>query len=154
MKLSDVIEQALDKNSDYIGVFIPGGHAPLVGMPESTEVKTVLEWAADNDKFIISLCHGPAALLALGKNHPKFAGYKICAFPDTIDELTPAMGYMPGKLTWKFGESLTAAGFEIVNSDMTGAVHQDRKLLTGDSPLAANPLGKLAAAALLKHIGN
>ncbi|UTA81227.1 protein deglycase HchA [Halomonas sp. XH26] len=154
MKLSDVIEQALGEDSDYIGVFIPGGHAPLVRIPESEDVKTVLEWAADNDKFIISLCHGPVALLALGKNHPKFTGYKICAFPDAIDEQTPEMGYMPGKLTWKFGESLRAAGFDIVNSDMSGAVYQDRKLLTGDSPLAANPLGKLAATALLEHIGN
>lgn len=154
MKLSDVIEQALGEDSDYIGVFIPGGHAPLVRIPESEDVKAVLEWAADNDKFIISLCHGPVALLALGKNHPKFTGYKICAFPDAIDDQTPEMGYMPGKLTWKFGESLKAAGFDIVNSDMSGAVHQDRKLLTGDSPLAANPLGKLAATALLEHIGN
>ncbi|MBQ0725800.1 MAG: protein deglycase HchA, partial [Thalassolituus oleivorans] len=61
---------------------------------------------------------------------------------------------MPGKLTWKFGERLKAAGFDIVNSEMSGAVHQDRKLLTGDSPLAANPLGKLAASALLEDIGN
>ncbi|MBQ0728414.1 MAG: protein deglycase HchA, partial [Thalassolituus oleivorans] len=99
MKLSDVIEQALGEDSDYIGVFIPGGHAPLVRMPESEDVKAVLEWAADNNKFIISLCHGPAALLALGNNHPQFTGYKICAFPDSIDELTPEMGYMPGKLT-------------------------------------------------------
>ncbi|MBQ1495452.1 MAG: protein deglycase HchA, partial [Acinetobacter sp.] len=28
-------------------------------------------------------------------------------------------------------------------------VHQDRKLLTGDSPLASNNLGKLAAETLL-----
>ena len=153
-RLSDVIEQALGEDSDYIGVFIPGGHAPLVRFPESQEVKAVLEWAADNDKFIISLCHGPVALLALGEHHPQFTGYKICAFPDALDEQTPGMGYMPGKLTWKFGERLKAAGFEIINAGISGAVHQDRKLLTGDSPFAANPLGKLAAKALLAHLGN
>lgn len=154
LKLSDVIEQALGEDSDYIGVFIPGGHAALVGLPDSEDMKTVLEWAADNDKFIISLCHGPAAFLAVGENHPKFAGYKICAFPDSIDEQAPEMGYLPGKLTWKFVESLKAAGFDIVNSDMSGAVHRDRKILTGDSPLAGNPLGKLAATALLEDVGN
>ena len=40
-------------------------------------------------------------------------------------------------------------GLEIVNSDIKGRVHQDRKVLTGDSPFAANALGQLAAKALL-----
>ncbi|MGX2949593.1 hypothetical protein ACWIUA_01610 [Ursidibacter sp. B-7004-1] len=35
---------------------------------------------------------------------------------------------------------------------ITGQVHQDRKLLTGDSPLASNNLGILAANELLKTV--
>lgn len=152
LKLADVVANALGEDSDYIGVFIPGGHGALIGLPESQEVKAALEWAAANDKFIISLCHGPAAFLALG-NHPDFAGYKICAFPDALDAQTPDIGYMPGHLTWKFGERLQALGFDIVNTDISGATHQDRKMLTGDSPLAGNNLGKLAAKALLAEVG-
>ncbi len=156
LKLADVIAKALGEDSDYIGVFIPGGHGALIGLPESTEVKEVLQWAVANDKFIISLCHGPAALLAAGVgesagNYP-FNGYRICAFPDALDAKTPDIGYMPGHLTWKFGERLQALGVEIVNQDISGATHQDRKLLTGDSPLAGNNLGKLAAAALLQEV--
>lgn len=37
---------------------------------------------------------------------------------------------------------------------MTGGFHQDRKPITGDSPLASNGFGKLAAAALLNEVGN
>ncbi|UQS16153.1 glyoxalase III HchA [Pseudomonas sp. HS6] len=155
MKLAEVIDKALGNDSDYIGVFIPGGHGALIGLPQSADVKKVLEWAAGNNKFVISLCHGPAALLAagMGENNDSFIfkGYKICAFPDDLDAKTPDIGYMPGHLTWKFGEQLTALGFEIINKDISGAVHQDRKMLTGDSPLAGNALGKLAAAALLKE---
>lgn len=81
-----------------------------------------------------------------------YRGYRICAFPDALDAKTPDIGYMPGHLTWKFGEKLKALGFDIINHDISGAVHQDRKLLTGDSLLAANDLGKLAAAALLKEV--
>jgi len=154
-KLAEVIDQALGDNSDYIGVFIPGGHGALIGLPESLDVKKVLEWAAAKDKFVISLCHGPAALLAAGMGESResyiFNGYKICAFPDDLDTKTPDIGYMPGHLTWKFGEKLKALGFEIVNQDISGAVHKDRKLLTGDSPLAGNALGKLAAVELLKE---
>lgn len=59
---------------------------------------------------------------------------------------------MPSHLTWTFGERLKALGFEIVNEGISGAVHRDRQLITGDSPLAGHALGKLAAETLLKDI--
>lgn len=147
-KLADVIVSGLEK---YSAIFIPGGHGALIGIPESKDVGRVLEWAAANDRFVISLCHGPAAFLAVGDSGI-YRGYKICAFPDALDAKTPDIGYMPGHLTWKFGERLKALGFEIVNNDISGTVHRDRKLLTGDSPLAGNNLGKLAAAVLLTEV--
>jgi molecular chaperone Hsp31 and glyoxalase 3 len=60
---------------------------------------------------------------------------------------------MPGHLTWAFGERLKGLGIEILNMDISGMVHRDRKLLTGDSPLAGNALGKLAASTLLDAVG-
>ena len=47
----------------------------LIGLPESAEVKQLLQWARDHDKFTISLCHGPAAFLAaaLGTLPPRDA---------------------------------------------------------------------------------
>lgn len=149
-KLADIVATGLD---DYIGIFIPGGHGALIGLPESKDVAAALEWAAAKDRFVISLCHGPAAFLAVGDSDI-YRGYKICAFPDALDAQTPDIGYMPGHLTWKFGEKLKALGFEIVNEGISGAVHQDRKLLTGDSPLAGNDLGKLAARTLLKEVAS
>lgn len=152
LKLADVIAEGLD-GADYIAVFIPGGHGALIGLPNNRDVKTVLEWANNNDKFVISLCHGPAAFLSVGQSN-MYKDYKICVFPDAVDAHVPDMGYMPGHLTWKFGEKLKALGFEIMNDDVSGATHQDRKLLTGDSPFAANALGKLAAQALLEDVSN
>ena len=151
LKLADVVD-TLGPDSDYIGVFIPGGHGALIGLPESEDVAAALEWAQANDKFVISLCHGPAAFLAVGEDSDLFRGYQICAFPDTLDAQTPDIGYMPGHLTWKFGEELTKLGFEILNKDISGAVHKDRKMLTGDSPLAGNALGLLAAGELLAEV--
>lgn len=88
LKLAEVLDNALGADSDYIGVFIPGGHGALIGLPESAEVKKLLQWAMANDKFVISLCHGPAALLAAGLGETRdsclFNGYRICAFPDAL----------------------------------------------------------------------
>lgn len=150
LKLADVVAGGLDA---YAAIFIPGGHGALIGIPESRDVGDALMWAMANDKFVISLCHGPAGFLAVGDSDI-YRGYKICAFPDALDAQTPDIGYMPGHLTWKFGEKLKALGFEIVNDGISGAVYQDRKLLTGDSPLAGNNLGKLAASAMLKEFAS
>ncbi|MGE4323784.1 MAG: glyoxalase III HchA [Sphingobium sp.] len=152
LKLSDAADR-LDA-SDYIAVFIPGGHGALMGLPESEDVARVLDWALAKDQHIISICHGPAAFLAAGHGgRPSpLSGYSICAFPDAADRQTPDIGYMPGGLTWFFGEKLTAQGLTIVNADISGATHQDRKLITGDSPFASNALGKLAAKALLDEV--
>lgn len=156
LKLSDVIEKNLGDKSDYIAVFIPGGHGAIIGIPHSHDVKSVLKWAMDKDKYIVSLCHGPAALLAAAVGEAEgdylFKGYKICVFPDSIDAKTPDIGYMPGPMPWFIGEKLRELGIEILNGDITGKTHQDRKLITGDSPFASNNVGKAAARALLEEV--
>ena len=78
-----------------------------------------------------------------------FNGYQICAFPDSLDATTPDIGYMPGCLRWLLAASLEKLGVHLLNSDITGAVHVDRNVITGDSPLAANKLGLVAAKELV-----
>lgn len=156
LKLQDVVNHDLGQDSDYIAVFLPGGHSTLIGLPENADLYKLLAWTIEKEKLVISLCHGPAALLA-GRleNSEKeniFKGYEICAFPDSIDAILPDIGYLPGHLTWKYGERLERDGIKIVNNDISGMTHQDRNLLTGDSPLASNALGRLAADALLQEV--
>lgn len=155
LRLSDVVSR-LGPDTDYAAVFIPGGHGPLIGLPFSADVAAVLRWALDNDRHIVAICHGPAALLALSATDDggafPFAGYTITAFPDGSDRMIPDIGYMPGHLTWAFGEKLKALGVSIANSEPDASTHKDRKLLTGAGPLAANALGKLAAETLLSEV--
>lgn len=153
LKLSEVVAK-LDSGPDYAAVFVPGGHGPLVGLPFSDEVGDVLRWALQTDRHIISICHGPSAFLACAKDggESPFAGYEITAFPDATDRELPEIGYLPGQLTWHFGERLKAAGVSILNSLPDDSTHKDRKVLTGASPLAGNALGKLAAETLLEEL--
>lgn len=156
-KLSEVVAGDLGPDSDYLAVFIPGGHGAMVGLPDSLAVGETLNWALENDKFIITLCHGPAALLAasLGKQESPFKGYSVCVFPDALDQgANLEIGYLPGELPWLVADQLSKQGLTILNDDMTGRTHRDRGLLTGDSPLAANQLGQLAAEALVEAVGS
>lgn len=149
LSLPDVVAQLAD--NDYAAVFIPGGHGALIGLPNDPNVAKVLRWALEKDKFILSICHGPAAFLALRDGDNPLSGYSICAFPDSADKQTPDIGYMPGGLTWFFGKELKEMGLTLVNDEISGKVHSDRKVITGDSPFAANELGKVAAKTLVDH---
>ncbi|OBA63289.1 chaperone protein HchA [Mycobacterium sp. 1100029.7] len=154
-KLAEVVENDLGANSDYIAVFIPGGHGAVIGLPAAEAVAQTLEWALANDKFIITLCHGPAALLSVGQDGKEspFKGYSLCVFPDALDKgFNIDIGYLPGHMQWLVADLLHKEGLTVLNDDMTGKVHQDRKLLTGDSPLASNNLGLLAAGALVEAV--
>lgn len=154
-KLAEVVANDLGADSDYIAVFIPGGHGAVVGLPAAEAVGQTLDWALSNDKFIITLCHGPAALLAasLGKHESPFKGYSVCVFPDALDQgPNIEIGYLPGHLQWLVADLLGKQGLTVVNDDMSGKTYQDRKLLTGDSPLASNSLGLLAADALVDAV--
>lgn len=155
-KLAHILDEVTAENSPYVAVLVPGGHAALHGLPFSHDMKTVLNWALAKDKHVVTLCHGSAALLAAGvdekpEDYP-FNGYSICVFPDALDEgANVDIGYIPGKLQWLLAERLEKLGVKVLNEGITGQVHKDRKLLTGDSPLASNNLGILAAEELLKE---
>jgi molecular chaperone Hsp31 and glyoxalase 3 len=76
----------------------------------------------------------------------------MAVFPDALDKQTPMFGYMPGHMPWYFGEKLRELGVEIINKKANGTCYQDRKLITGDSPKAANEFGKMSAMALIKEL--
>ncbi len=153
--LTELAEDNFDTAHDYIAIYVPGGHGALLGLPTDKHVGDLIKWAHQNSLFHLSICHGPAALLAAkptGYEPFIYDGYKIAAFPDAVDRRTPLIGYMPGQLTWFFGEKLQELGVTIINRKADKTCHVDRKLITGASPKAANEFGKLAATTLVEYV--
>lgn len=151
--LKDFVAGNMQSDCEYVAVFTPGGHGALIGLPFNEDLEKVINWVIKEDKYMLSICHGPATLLSasidvLPENYP-YNGYKIKSFPDGVDTQLPLIGYLPGELPWHYGEKLKALGVDILNTDITGACFTDRKLVTGDSPLAANAFGNLCANTLL-----
>mmetsp|Transcript_10373 Transcript_10373/g.13543 ORF Transcript_10373/g.13543 Transcript_10373/m.13543 type:complete len:285 (+) Transcript_10373:20-874(+) len=149
-KLSDI--KSIDK---YWAIFIPGGHGAMVNLPKNADLGRLLHEAHEKGLPTVTLCHGPAALLATqaegtGKSFA-YQDYKCMCFTDKTDGMTPSFGYLPGPMPWKCQETLEKEGIQIVNTTETGAATQDRELITGDSPNAAHNLGVLAAPILVKH---
>ena len=135
----------------YILIFLPGGHGAMLGLPEDPSLDKAIQHIKENDKVLMSVCHGPASFLAAKADPHPYKGYKVAVFPDSIDKQSPMIGYLPGKLTWYFGEKLTEKGFTIVNKGADATTYFDRKLWTGASPKACQELGKVAAEKLLEE---
>ena len=102
MKLADFIGSFFNDTASYAALFVPGGHGAMIGIPEDENVGKVLNWAHQNDLFTISLCHEPGSFLATTLNDQKFIyeGYKMAVFPDSVDKMTPMIGYLPGQMPW------------------------------------------------------
>ena len=151
--LADFVANSMTDDAPYVAVFLPGGHGAMLGLPDNADLGKLLQWAHRRDLFTLAICHGPAALLAADDGTPFiYDGYKIAAFPDTVDKQTPFIGYMPGHMPWRFGEKLKALGVTILNTKADASCYIDRRLISGASPKAANDFGRLAADTLLKAV--
>ena len=154
LSLVDLIaDGGLSDDSPYAALFLPGGHGAMVGLPDDENVGALIRWIHRSDRYLVAVCHGPAALLAASKGtrdaHP-YDGYDLCAFPDSLDQQSPSLGYLPGPMPWLQCEELERAGMRIVNTKANGATHVDRKLFSGDSPKACDALGQMITKALLE----
>jgi len=140
----------------YAAIFIPGGHGCMLNLPSNVALGKLLNIAHARALPTVTLCHGPSAFLSTcvdgtGQSECAYKGYKTMCFTDKTDAFTPSIGYLPGHMPWKVQECLEAKGVQVLNKSESGAVHQDRELITGDSPDAAQNLGKLAAPLILKY---
>jgi len=136
----------------YAAVFIPGGHGAMINLPKSAALGNLLRMAHTAGMPTVTLCHGPAALLSSGvEGEFAYTGYKMCCFTDKTDAFTPKLGYLPGEMPWKCQAALEEQGATVINKKETGQCTVDRELITGDSPDAAQNLGKLASPILVEH---
>ena len=82
---SEVLQDNNENLSRYRALFIPGGHGAMLGLPESPELGKIIYWMVKNDKFLLSICHGPAAFLSasIGREESPFKGYSLVAWRGT-----------------------------------------------------------------------
>ena len=60
-RLRSIIEEGLD---GYVGLFIPGGHPPMVDLMQDPDPGEILRHFHNNAKLTVMLCHGPISVTA------------------------------------------------------------------------------------------
>jgi len=142
---------------DYVGVFVPGGHAPMIDLVKDRNLGVILKSFHDTGRPTALICHGPMALLSAMPDTERYnqalvsgdtsalrgfahgwvyAGYKITVFSKT-EEQQIELPQLDGYITSYNDEALTSAGANITNaSPWKPNVVQDRELITGQQPFS------------------
>lgn len=165
--LRQVIAEGLDA---YAGIFVPGGHAPIVDLMQNAELGEILRHFHSAGKPTALLCHGPIAMTAampharefraaLVAGNPEkaaewakdwqYAGYRMTVFSATEEKL--AEEYMlHGHLHFTMPFALTVAGGVVSTGSIDFDPHVviDRELITGQNPRSDHAVAKALVAAL------
>lgn len=151
--LSSVVGQT----KDYAGVFVPGGHAPMVDLAKDKSLGKILVSFHELKRPTALICHGPMALLStLPQTEPfnaalnagntsalpamahdwPYAGYHVAVFSKSEEQQIEA-GQLGGRAPYYNDEALAAAGAQLENAApwKPNAV-EDRELLTGQQPFS------------------
>jgi putative intracellular protease/amidase len=140
----------------YAGLFVPGGHAPVVDLMQDANLGTILHHFHEAKKPTALLCHGPiaiaaampdarefrAALIAGNKaeaaEHARgwlYSGYRMTVF-SASEETIAEDNLLHGRLYFNMPEALEVAGGRVTTSpvDFAPNVVVDRELITGQNP--------------------
>jgi putative intracellular protease/amidase len=172
LRLADVIRDGLGQ---YDGVFFPGGHAPMIDLLESRDVRTVLEYFHAESKPTALICHGPISLLAALPNSKEvvtalragnqatardlahnwiYTGYQMTIF-STPEEQYAESNQLGGKVLFYPDEALRVAGASVEVAPLWQSnVRRDRELITGQNPGSDEELAKQFINALEKKSPN
>ena len=133
---------------DYAAVYLPGGHGTMWDLAQTREVGGVIARAYENGAVIGAICHGPAGLVGatLPNGEPLVRGKRVNSFTDAEErkaELDDVVPYLLESRLRSLG-----AKFEGNDEPFGAYTVRDGRLVTGQNPASAEPLGKLLIEAL------
>ena len=130
----------------YDAVFIPGGLAPMVDMPENAELKKVIAEVYERNGIVAAVCHGPVSLLNVKLSDGSYLvdGKNIASFTTEEEE-----NYAKADVPFDLQTALTAQGaiFHAAEAWSANSI-ADGNLVTGQNPASAKGVGEKIVAIL------
>ena len=132
--------------SGYDAVFVPGGLAPMVDMPEDPLLKKVIKETFERNAVVGAVCHGPVSLLNVKLSDGSYLvkGKNISAFTTEEED-----GYARADVPFDLQTALTDQG-AIHHKGDAWSVYSivDGKLVTGQNPASAKEVAEKMIAVL------
>jgi putative intracellular protease/amidase len=125
---------------EYDAIFMPGGLAPMVDMPEHPLLKRVIKETWERKAVVGAVCHGPVSLLnvRLGDGTYLVAGKNVSSFTNDEEE-----NYAKADVPFELETALTRQGaiFHKAAPWQPFSV-ADGNLVTGQNPASAKGVGE------------
>ena len=146
----DLSQLTDDDLAGFDALFAPGGHGPMVDLPENADVGRLLAILHEKGATIAALCHAPALLLAAPDRRDGqwlFEGYRMTAYTNEEEEQN-AIGALG--MPWLLASALQNAGAVYDDAPYPWASHVvvDRNLVTGQNPYSADATADAVLKAL------
>ena len=133
-KLSDV------DASVYDVVFVPGGLAPMVDMPENVLLKKVIKETYERGAIVGAVCHGPVSLLNVKLSNGTYlvTGKNVSSFTNEEEQ-----NYAEADVPFDLETALTKQGAIFHKTAPWGEFSiADGKLVTGQNPASAKQVAQ------------
>ena len=166
--LSAILKQG---TADYVGVFIPGGHAPLQDLVQEKTLGDILVTFHATARPTGLICHGPTALLSTVSDPVAFrkamvagdftaasklaagwpyAGYRLTVFSSGEEHAIEGQGnQLGGSVQFYAADALAQAGAHVDRIGAWGVnVVEDRELVSGQQPFSSDAFGDAFVAKL------
>lgn len=146
------IQKAIEQNSEFSAIVIPGGQGVMVDLYNNNVVPTLLTIFAETERPIGLICHSPALLLKLAENNP-LKGFMVTSVSGIEEWIIEKfiMGSKPE--VRKIGKKLKKAGYNH-HAGFPGASHvtRDRFLVTSQNPYSGEEFNEEFDAALTEYL--
>ena len=71
------LEKAIEKQTDYIGLIIPGGQGLMIDLKYDKNIPALLKYFAKENKPTGLICHAPSLILTIPKEENPYIGFKV-----------------------------------------------------------------------------
>ena len=158
---------------DYVGLFIPGGHAPMADLLKDKNLGKILTSFHETGRPTGIVCHGPIVLLSAlpdpdafiasmiagdGKANSLAAGwpyadYRVTIFSTGEEQALEGPGGLGGNVQYYPVNALAEAGARVETiANWHPNVVVDRELITGQQPMSAPAFGDALVTKLNEHV--
>jgi putative intracellular protease/amidase len=158
-----------DGTDGYVGLFIPGGHAPMADLLKDKNLDKILTSFHDTGRPTGIVCHGPIVLLSAladpdafiasmiagdGKANSlnagwPYAGYRLTVFATGEEQALEGPSGLGGNVQYYPVNALAEAGARVETiANWHPNVVVDRELITGQQPMSAPAFGDALVAKL------
>ncbi|PKG82373.1 type 1 glutamine amidotransferase domain-containing protein [Colwellia sp. 75C3] len=146
-KIASTVLLSSVNESDFDGVFYPGGHGPLWDLTDNTDSIALIESFLNAGKAVATVCHASAALLNVKQASGDFAvkGKAVTGFTNSEEDAVQLTEIVP----FLVEDELIKRGGEYQKAeDWHAFAIQDGLIITGQNPASS----ALAAEKLLAHL--